>query len=87
MDAQKNHPTFKVIVQTPTKKKNSSVKGVNYVYMRKYIENHDSTNELLREFDKMKEGKTPFFEVKNWFLDRYPELKKCKTKADWVLAA
>ena len=55
--------------------------------MSKYIENHDESKELLKEFDKLKEGKTPFFEVKAWFLEHYPELKNCKTKADWILAA
>jgi hypothetical protein len=87
MQVQKDHPTFKIVVVKSMPKKNTSVKGIDYVYMRKYIESHDESKELLQKFDKMTEGKTPFFEVKNWFLDHYPELKKCKTKADWVLAA
>jgi hypothetical protein len=87
MDAQKNHPTFKLIVKAPIKRKTSPSKGVNYEYMRKYIENHDTSKELLKEFDKLREEKTPFHEVKDWFLDQYSELKNCKTKADWVLAA
>ena len=87
MEAQEKHPTFNVIVKKSVSKKNSSAKVLNYDYMSKYIENHDESKELLKEFDKLKEGKTPFFEVKAWFLEHYPELKNCKTKADWILAA
>ena len=87
MQVQKDHPTFEIIVIKSTPKKNTSVKGINYDYMRKYVESHDESKELLKEFDKLKEGKTPFFEVKKWFFEHYPNMKNCKTKADWVLAA
>ena len=87
MTVQNDHPTFKIVVVKSISKKNTSVKGIDYVYMRKYIESHDESKELLKEFDKMTDGKSPFFEVKKWFLEQYPALKKCKTKSDWVLAA
>ena len=87
MKVQKDHPSFEIVVLKSTPKKNSSVKGINYDYMRKYVETHDESKELLKEFDKLKNAKTPFFEVKAWFLEHYPELKNCKTKADWILAA
>ena len=87
MKVQNDHPSFKIVVLKSVPKKNTTVKGINYVYMRQYIEKRDITKELLNEFDKLKEGKTPFFEVKAWFLEHYPELKNCKTKADWILAA
>ena len=87
MKVQNDHPSFKIVVLKSVPKKNTTVKGIDYVYMRKYIENHDESKELLKEFDKLKNAKTPFFEVKAWFLEHYPELKNCKTKADWILAA
>ena len=88
INMQKNHPTFKISVQDSTKKKGTSAKAlINYVNMRKYIEMHDESKELLKEFDKLLDGKAPFFEVKNWFFKHYPNMKNCKTKADWILAA
>ena len=87
MQVKHDHPSFDVVVIRTPPKKNTSVKGINYDYMRKYVENHDESKELLKEFDKLKDGKAPFFEVKKWFFEHYPNMKNCKTKADWILAA
>ena len=78
MNVQKNHPAFEIVVLKSTPKKNTSVKGINYDYMRKYVETHDESKELLKEFDKLKDGKTPFFEVKKWFLAKFPEIQEYK---------
>lgn len=88
MHMQELHPSFKISVQASTKKKGTSVKSlINYANLRKYVESHDESKELLKEFDKLKNEKTPFFEVKKWFFEHYPNMKNCKTKADWILAA
>ena len=88
MSMQECHPSFKICVKDSMKKKSPSAKSIiNYTNMRKYVETHDESKELLKEFDKLKDGKTPFFEVKKWFFEHYPHMKNCKTKADWILAA
>lgn len=88
MGMQERHPSFKISVKDSIKKKSTSAKSIiNYANMRKYIETHDETKELLNAFDKLTQEKTPFFEVKDWFFEHYPNMKTCKTKADWILAA
>ena len=80
------YPTYKVSVQKNKSKKPSSTKGITLDVMRKYIEKHNADN-FLEEFNSLVENIAPYFEIKAKFMNRYPQCKSYKTKADWILAA
>ena len=79
-------PDFEVIVKTSSAKRDT-LKGLDYEFMKKYIEKHDNKEENLKEFYKLRgldeEGNRDaiieehsYGEVKMWFLETYPEIEK-----------
>ena len=83
---RKSFPDFEIDVKTTTKK-TYSYPGLDYDFMKKYIENHDNKEENLKEFYKLRgldeEGnrnvlieERSYGEVKMWFLATYPEIEK-----------
>ena len=82
MELRNTLPEFKVVVKDSPKKssKRDSMKGLNYNFMRQYIERHDENGEAMKSFTKMTvknednlSTKT-YGEVKAWFLEQYPEI-------------
>ncbi len=79
-------PDFEIIVKTTTVKRDT-YKGLDYDFMKKYIESHESSETNLKEFyalrgmnedgerDVLIEEHT-YGEVKMWFLSTYPEIEK-----------
>lgn len=81
IEIQKNFRNFRIIVQTT--KKNSTFKHLGLKFMEEYIRNHDDEeNSIMRnfkilrgeEFADGKLGAVSFFELKEWFLNTFPEI-------------
>ena len=78
--ARSDYPGFRIVVKK-TAKRNSDYKGLTYSYMEKYIQRRDN-EEALKFYYKLI-GKTEnesfetasYFEVKKWFLAKFPEVK------------
>ena len=79
-------PEFEVIVKTSSAKRDT-LKGLDYNFMKKYIENHDNKEENLKEFYKLRgldeKGVRDatiedhsYGEVKMWFLATYTEIEE-----------
>jgi hypothetical protein len=79
-------PDFAIIVKT-TSVKRDTYKGLDYDFMKKYIESHDNSDENLKEFYKLRgmneKGEKDvlieehtYGEIKMWFLSTYPEIEK-----------
>ena len=79
-------PDFEVIVKTSSAKRDT-LKGLDYEFMKKYIEKHDENGANLKMFytlrgmnekgerDLLIEERT-YGEVKMWFLATYTEIEK-----------
>ena len=85
LEVRRNFPNFKVVVKQAKSK--DSFKGLTYDYMKKYILAHDDKegsnmavfNELRGNGEEAEEAKADslsYGEIKMWFLDTYPEVKK-----------
>ena len=81
-EVRKDNPTFNVVVVAATKRtKKNSLKGLNYDFMKQYIERHDTDDQAaMVEFKKMTVkdddnlATKSYGEVKKWFLEQYPEI-------------
>ena len=90
-------PDFAIIVKT-TSVKRDTYKGLDYDFMKKYIEDHDNSDTNLKEFyalrgmnedgerDVLIEEHT-YGEIKMWFLSTYPEIEKFNEKTNKKLKA
>lgn len=74
---------FEVVVKASTKRaKKDSLKGLNYDFMKQYIERHDESGIVMEEFTKRTVknednlATQSYGEVKAWFLEQYPEICK-----------
>lgn len=79
-------PEFTVVVKN-TSVKRDTYKGLDYDYMKRYIEAHDNKEENLIRFYNLRgldeKGERnvsieehSYGEIKMWFLDTYPEIEK-----------
>ena len=79
-------PDFTIIIKK-TSVKRDTYKGLDYDFMKKYIEDHDNSVENLKEFYKLRgmneNGEREaqieehsYGEIKMWFLSTYPEIEK-----------
>lgn len=80
--ARRDYPNYKVVVKN-TSRTNSSFKGLTYDYMEKYIKSHGTEEEKTEKFNAYKNKRlnveclssaTAYREVKEWFLEQYPEV-------------
>ena len=98
VEIQAAHPSFKIVVKSF--KKNDPFKHVTLEFMVTYIEKHDADGSIKKNFEilsGMKEGedgklgKVSFFELKEWFLNTYPEIqdkvKEAKKRSSDLLEA
>ena len=97
--ARRDYPGFKVVTitrQAPAKK--DSYKGLTYEYMEKYIKAHDDENEsIMNEYMDMRglsdDAKAAladplsYYEVKCWFLKKFPAIAEFHKKREDALAA
>jgi hypothetical protein len=84
MSAQRDFPKFKLVVKTV--KKNDPFKNIDTDFMRDYITAHDDDSKsIMTKFDILsgnakdedgKLGKVSFFELKEWFLNTFPDIKE-----------
>ena len=86
----KEYPSFEIQIKAPAKRK-VEFRGLDYNYMRTYIQKHDDEDgKIMAEFRELiaqdKEGKEGFerakaanyAQVKKWFLAKFPEIQKYK---------
>lgn len=83
---RKDYPNYKVVEVTRKAPKNGkpTFKGLTYEYMVKYIKSHDNAEENMAEYMELRgiseEGEEAladsfnYQEMKDWFLDKYPEI-------------
>ena len=95
--ARTDYPSFKVEVRAASKKK-ESFKGLTYAYMEKYIANHDDDNQtIMREYEMLRgisaeaeelmAEAVSYGEMKEWFLNKFPEIRAFHEKRAMMLAA
>ena len=101
IEACSQFPSFRVVVQKTAKRKKKvneennenkenkmNMKGLNYDFMKHYIKTHSDSETHMAEFEKLKESKVSYFDVKNWFFETYHIFKDdSKSIVDCILAA
>ena len=96
-EACNDNPNFRVVV---IKRKSSSVsfKGLTYEYMEKYIMAHDDEEKtIMAKFEDLRgtsadaeeafADSLTYGEIKAWFLDTYPAIKKFHERRANLVAA
>jgi hypothetical protein len=82
VEIQAAHPSFKIVVKSF--KKNDPFKNLTLEFMAAYIKEHDADGSIKKNFEILsgtkegedgKLGKVSFFELKEWFLNTYPEIQ------------
>ena len=85
-------PEFTVVIKN-TSVKRDTYKGLDYDYMKRYIEAHDNKEENLKMFYKLRglneKGERDvtikeysYGDIKMWFLATYPEIEEFNNKTD-----
>ncbi|MDO4851922.1 MAG: hypothetical protein Q4A88_00715 [Clostridia bacterium] len=90
---RRDYPNYRIEIKT-TKKTINIVNTLTYQFMELYIKKHDEKHDENKLDDySLKtakiEGLAPasFAEVKDWFVENFPEIKKYNTLRDALLAA
>ena len=87
----KEYPNFEILIKAPAKRK-VEFRGLDYNYMRTYIQKHDDEDgKIMAEFRELiaqdKKDKVEgaehleaagYLDVKKWFLAKFPEIQKYK---------
>jgi hypothetical protein len=92
----KNFPGYQIEIVKTSANKAARFKGLDYDYMKKYIESHKP--ELLATFYELRgldmDGKkvgmaasATYGEVKMWFLTQFPEIEKMGESVDKIIDA
>ena len=85
------YPGFEIQIKAPAKRK-VEFRGLDYNYMRTYIQKHDDEDgKIMAEFRELiaqdKKDKVEgaehleaagYFDVRDWFLAKFPEIKQYK---------
>lgn len=93
--AKLDNPGYKVVVKT-TKAKKEAFKGLDYPYMEKYIAAHDDEDgTIMAEYEMLRgiseEAKellvepASYFEMKEWFFIKFPEVAAFHKKREDAL--
>lgn len=97
-EARKDYPGFKVVTITrKSTAKKESYKGLTYGYMEVYIQKHDDEEQSIMAEYKMLRGLSTeaeealaesftYQEMKDWFLGKYPAIKKFHEAREKALA-
>ena len=96
-EVRRDYPDYKVVLRKIKKNPNKETyKGLTYDYMRNYILTHeDDKNALivLAEFSEMRQISRCHSQakrypvIKNWFLEKYPEIKNFGETVSVVIPA
>ena len=93
---RKEYPGFEIYIK-PAPRRKTEFKGLDYDYMRTYIQKckRDNKAEIMEEFNTLtaqdkKAGKentehlkaASYMDVKEWFLSTFPEIKKYREEHD-----
>lgn len=98
IDAQLQNPGFAVKVVSAKNTKSNPYAGLNYDFMKKYIEKHDDEEKsMMTEFKELRAKddfsiemgikSAAFCEILDWFLETYPEVKKFHEEREAKLEA
>ena len=80
--ARSEFPTFKAAIKTTGRKAKDSFKGLTYDFMEHYITSRSNSENIMNEYKDLKEmGKSvaavkAYSQIKEWFLEKYPEIAK-----------
>ena len=96
-EVRKDYPSFRVEVKTAPKKKDS-FKGLTYAYMEKYIAKHDDAEQtIMKEYETLRgigeeaesamAESASYGEMKEWFLNKFPEIRAFHERRAAILAA
>ena len=94
---RRDYPDFEVVVRTSKTNKNS-YKGLTFEYMETYIKAHDDeNNSIMKDFldlrglsDEAIEAmadSASYGEIKAWFFEQYPQIKKFHERRENLKAA
>ena len=93
LELMKNFPGYQIEI-VKSAKKVDRFKGLDYDYMKKYIESHDESKlEIFYELRGLdKSGKkvgmaaaATYGEIKMWFLTQFPEIEKMGEKVNKII--
>ena len=94
LELMNNFPGYQIEIVKTTAKKVDRFKGLDYDYMKNYIESHDESKlEIFYELRGLdKDGKkvgmaaaASYGEIKMWFLTQYPEIEKFGEDIDKII--
>ena len=97
VQAKNDNPRFKVVV-IKRKTAATSFKGLTYDYMEFYIKNHDDEEgTIMAEYEDLRAtseeaiaacaDSLSYGEMKVWFLNKYPEIKKFHERRENLMTA
>ncbi|MCI9449696.1 MAG: hypothetical protein HFE30_05525 [Clostridiales bacterium] len=66
-------------------KNNLSVKGLTYDFMERYITKYD--NENITDYENKRATLSSYYDIKIWFIEKYPEAIGNNEKVNKILAA
>lgn len=88
---REKHPGYRLVVKET--KRRTALKNLTYKNMEEYIEKHDETGKIMKEF-MMLTGKVTsdedvwcepvvasYLEVRGWFLKKFPEIEQYRENA------
>ena len=82
--ACKDFPTYNITIRTAQRRPNAS-RGLTLEVMEDYISKNDKNGEVKKQYDFLR-GKdngsvppAPYFKIKKWFLETYPNYSKSST--------
>ena len=94
---RRDYPNFEVVVRTSKPNKNS-YKGLTFEYMETYIKAHDDeNNSIMKDFLDLRgqseeaieamADSASYGEIKAWFFEQYPQIKKFHERRENLKAA
>lgn len=94
---RRDYPNFEVVVRTSKTNKNS-YKGLTFEYMETYIKAHDDENNtIMKDFLDLRgqseeaieamADSASYGEIKAWFFEQYPQIKKFHERRENLKAA
>ena len=94
LELMNNFPNYQIEIVKTAAKKVDRFKGLDYDYMKNYIESHDESKlEIFYELRGLdKDGKkigmaaaATYGEIKMWFLTQFPEIEKMGEKVNKII--
>ena len=83
---RQEYPNYAVVVVERKTSASSAFKGMGCDFMENYVKTHDESGEIVKEFEKLRNAKSPYGAMRKWFFEKYPQFKEFTTRTQWVLA-